>query len=122
MPERGEAAPAPTFFYAKRHEIDSFAENLKRICESFENRNLRNNHDFLEELDAELARQYEIFGSRTKLSAVLKHRGICLTTGKQHGADLPRVLKRSRNLRIRLKIVKDDYEYVKHCLVNVRGA
>ena len=62
-----------------------------------------------------------MLGSKSKLSQVLKHRGICLTTGKEHGKALPRVLMNNKKLMIKKERAK-SYEFVKYCLVTVYGA
>ena len=50
------------------------------------------NLKFLNELDKLLKKYYEIFGSKNKLSKVLKARGVCLTTGEMYGNKLAKTL------------------------------
>ena len=81
------------FQYARKDDISDLVGDIEELAQYYSKEirvgkkrmNVaRINDDFLSELDELLEKYSRIFGSRNKLSDVLKHIGLCLTTGKQH--------------------------------------
>ena len=80
----------------------------------------RKSNWYLLGLNEILERKYLELGSKTKLKAILRHFGVCLTNGVYYFEKLAKELRRNKKLILPLELAKSEkWPLVRYCLVQV---